>query len=48
MIAGHLQEKRGNYYIVLNCHDLMGERKTKWISTKLPVMSPMNVFACPL
>lgn len=37
MIAGHLQEKRGIYYIVLNYHDLMGERKTKWISTKLPV-----------
>jgi hypothetical protein len=36
MVAGHLQEKKGNYYIVLNYKDEAGKRKTKWIATGLP------------
>lgn len=35
MVAGHLQEKKGNYYIVLNYKDEAGKRKTKWIATGL-------------
>lgn len=37
MIAGHLQEKKGLFYIVLNCKDEQGKRKPKWIPTGLPV-----------
>ena len=37
MIAGHLQEKKGYYYIVLNFVDENGKRKPKWIATGLPV-----------
>lgn len=37
MVAGHLQEKKGLYYIVLNYKDDTGKRKSKWISTNLPV-----------
>lgn len=37
MIAGHLQEKKGNYYMVLNFVDENGKRKPKWIPTGLPV-----------
>lgn len=37
MIAGHLQEKKGLFYIVLNCKDEDGKRKPKWIPTGLPV-----------
>ena len=37
MVAGHLQEKRGYFYIVLNYKDSNGKRKTKWIATSLPV-----------
>lgn len=37
MVAGHLQEKNGLYYIVLNYRDVSGKRKSKWISTHLPV-----------
>lgn len=37
MIAGHLQEKKGYFYIVLSYPDMAGKRKTKWIPTKLPV-----------
>lgn len=37
MVAGHLQEKKGNYYIVLNLTDESGKRKPKWIATGLPV-----------
>ncbi|QWU18338.1 Site-specific recombinase XerD [Paenibacillus sophorae] len=36
MVAGHLQEKKGLFYIVLNYND-GGKRKSKWIPTKLPV-----------
>ena len=37
MVAGHLQEKKGYYYMVLSYPDVSGKRKTKWIPTSLPV-----------
>lgn len=37
MVAGHLQEKKGNFYIVLNLIDENGKRKPKWIATGLPI-----------
>ena len=37
MIAGHLQEKKGHYYAVLNYTDREHKRKTKWIATGLTV-----------
>lgn len=37
MIAGHLQEKNGLFYIVLSYRDENGKRKTPWIATNLPV-----------
>lgn len=37
MIAGHLQEKKDKFYIVLDYKDSKGERKTKWIATGLTV-----------
>ncbi|MNM99136.1 Transposase [compost metagenome] len=37
MIAGHLQQKKGLFYIVLNCKDENGKRKPKWIPTGLQV-----------
>ena len=37
MVAGHLQEKNGIYYMVLSYPSANGKRKNKWISTKLLV-----------
>lgn len=37
MVAGHLQQKKGYWYIVINLHDENGKRRTKWISTHLSV-----------
>lgn len=37
MVAGHLQEKKGLFYIVLNYKDEMGSRKTKWLPTGLSI-----------
>ncbi|WP_217989075.1 hypothetical protein [Paenibacillus sp. 7541] len=37
MVAGHLQEKKGLFYIVLNYKNEEGNRKSKWIATGLPV-----------
>ena len=37
IVAGHLREKNGRFYIVLNYRDSKNNRKTKWISTGLPV-----------
>ena len=37
MLAGHLQEKYGLYYIVLSYKDESGKRHTPWFPTKLPV-----------
>ena len=37
MLAGHLQEKNGKYYAVLNCMHRDGSRFPKWVSTGLIV-----------
>lgn len=37
MVAGHLQEKKGYFYIVLNYKNEEGKRKNKWLATGLPV-----------
>ncbi len=37
MVAGHLQEKKGYFYIVLSYKDAGSKRKTKWMQTGLPV-----------
>lgn len=37
MVAGHIQEKQGSYYIVLSYNDENGNRKTKWMATGLAV-----------
>ena len=37
MVAGHVREKKGYFYAVLNYTDVFGNRKTKWIATGLPV-----------
>ena len=36
MIAGHLQIKNDNYYMVLNYTDVNGKRRQPWIPTGLP------------
>ena len=36
MVAGHLQEKKGYFYMVLN-YSVGGKRKTKWLPTGLAV-----------
>jgi len=37
MVAGHLQENRGYYHIVLTYLDTTGKRCWKWIAAGLPV-----------
>lgn len=37
MVAGHLQIKNDKYYMVLELKNELGQRRTKWISTGLPV-----------
>ena len=37
MVAGHLQEKNGNYHMVVNYYDAAGKRKTKWFPTGLSI-----------
>ena len=37
MLAGHLQEKGGKYYAVLNCKHHDGKRFPKWVPTDLTV-----------
>lgn len=37
MVAGHLQEKHGYWYMVLSYKDANGVRHQPWINTKLPV-----------
>lgn len=37
MVAGHLQEKKGLFYMVLSYKDCTGKRRTKWFPTRLPV-----------
>ncbi len=36
-VTGHLREKKGLYYAVISYYAENGERKQKWVSTKLPV-----------
>ena len=36
MVAGHLQEKKGLFYIVLNYYDANNKRKQSWFPTGLP------------
>jgi integrase len=45
MLSGHLQEKGGKYYAVLNCKHHDGSRFPKWISTDLPVKKGNKVPA---
>ena len=42
MVAGHLQTKKGYYYMVLNLKDENGARKSKWIATRIPVGGKRN------
>ncbi|MBT2292854.1 hypothetical protein J7E73_27750 [Paenibacillus albidus] len=42
MVAGHLQEKKGYFYMVLNYKNEEGQRINKWLSTGLPVTRRMN------
>ena len=42
MVAGHLHEKNGYYYIILNLTDSAGRRKPKWISTGLTIKGNKN------
>ncbi len=37
MVAGHLQQKKNLYYIVLDYQDTTGRRRQKWLPTGLPV-----------
>lgn len=37
LIAGHLQEKKGYFYVVLNIENEDGNRTPKWFKTGLPV-----------
>ena len=37
MVAGHLQEKKGFFYMVLSYPDITGKRNPKWFPTGLPV-----------
>ena len=43
MVAGHLQIKKGYYYIVLNLKTDTGARKTKWIATGIPAGGKKNM-----
>ena len=42
MVAGHLQEKNGTFYIVL-CYRHGGKSKSKWIPTGLPIRGNKKV-----
>ena len=37
MVAGHLREQNGIYQIILSWKDINGKRKSKQISTGLPI-----------
>lgn len=37
MVAGHLQEKKGYFYMVLTYRDHEGKRKSKWLPTGLTI-----------
>ena len=36
MVSGHLEIKKGYYYVVLSYVDVNGKRHRPWISTGLP------------
>ena len=36
MVSGHLQVKKGYYYVVLSYNDNNGKRRVKYFSTGLP------------
>ncbi|MCD8049608.1 MAG: site-specific integrase [Clostridia bacterium] len=36
-VTGHLREKKGHYYAVVSYYAENGERKQKWVLTKLPI-----------
>lgn len=42
MVAGHLQIKKGYYYIVLNLKDEQGHRKSKWLPTGIQAVGKKN------
>ncbi len=48
MVSGHLQVKKGYYYVVLNYHDDIGKRHTKYFSTGLPQKGNSSVQICCL
>lgn len=37
MVARHLQQKKGYWYMVLSVVNEEGKRKNKWVATHLPV-----------
>ena len=37
MLSGHVQQKKGRFYMVLNLRDDTGKWKPKWIATGLPI-----------
>ena len=45
MVAGHLQIKKGYYYMVLNLRGEDGKRKTKWMSTGIQAGGKKNLKA---
>ena len=45
MVAGHLQIKKGYYYMVLNLKGEDGKRKTKWLSTGIQAAGKKNLKA---
>lgn len=45
MVAGHLQIKKGCYYMVLNLRGEDGKRKTKWMSTGIQAGGKKNLKA---
>ena len=42
MVAGHLREQNGIYQIILSWKDINGKRKSKQISTGLPIKGTKN------
>ena len=44
MIAGHLQEKKGLYYMVLSYKDKSGKRVSKWLPQRKSALSHALAF----
>ena len=50
MVAGHLREKSGYYYAVLNYTDSLGKRKTNWFkNTKIThvIETKKSIYCAP-